>query len=40
MRYGRKGTREVYIKPYRLSYVYTPEKNHILFVALYHKDKQ
>lgn len=25
MRYERKGTRELYIKPYRLSYVYIPE---------------
>lgn len=38
MRYARKGTREVYITPFRLSYYY--EDNTILILALYHKDKQ
>lgn len=38
MRYGRKGTREVYISPYRLAYYYT--KNKIIFLEVYHKDKQ
>ncbi len=38
MKYGRKGTREVYVKPFRLSYLY---ENDVLFIAaLYHKDKQ
>lgn len=40
MRFGRKGTREVYISPYRFSYVYIPEENKIIFLDLYHKDKQ
>ncbi len=26
MRYGRKGTRELYIKPFRLSYFYLAQK--------------
>jgi len=38
MRYGRKGTREIYIKPYRL--VYGFKDNTIIFLDLYHKDKQ
>ncbi|HIH14828.1 MAG TPA: type II toxin-antitoxin system RelE/ParE family toxin [Nanoarchaeota archaeon] len=38
MRYGRKGTRESYVSPFRLSYMMEGEKIYIL--ALYHKDKQ
>ena len=38
MRYGRKGTREIYISPFRLSYMIEGEKIYIL--ALYHKDQQ
>lgn len=38
MRYNRKGTRELYIKPYRLSYIY--ENNLIIFLEIYHKDEQ
>lgn len=40
MRYVRKGTRELYIKPFRLSYAYIQEENKIIFLDLYHKDKQ
>ena len=40
MQYGRKGTREVYIKPYRLSYLYAESKDKIIFLDLYHKKKQ
>lgn len=40
MRYGRKGTREVYIGSFRLSYAYLPEENRIIFLDLYHKDEQ
>ena len=40
MRYARKGTREVYVKPFRLSYAYIPEENKIIFLDLYHKDEQ
>jgi mRNA-degrading endonuclease RelE of RelBE toxin-antitoxin system len=40
MRYERKDTREVYIKPFRLSYAYIEEKQKIIFLDLYHKDEQ
>lgn len=36
MRYARKGTRELYIPPFRLSYKREGETVYIL--ALYHKD--
>ncbi len=40
MRYARKGTREIYIPPFRLSYAYIPQENKIIFLDLYHKDEQ
>ena len=40
MRYDRQGTRELYIPPYRLSYIYKETEDVILIIALYHKDKQ
>ena len=40
MRYARKGTREVYVKPFRLSYAYIPEENKIIFLDLYNEDEQ
>ena len=40
MRFGRKGTRELYIKPFRLSYAYFKAENKIIFLDLYHKDEQ
>lgn len=40
MRYARKGTREIYIPPFRLSYSYLKNKNKIIFLILYHKDEQ
>ena len=40
MRYLRKGTREVYISPFRLSYLYLKEENKIVFLEIYHKDEQ
>ena len=40
MRYARKGTREVYVKPFRLSYTYIAEENRVIFLDLYHKDEQ
>ena len=40
MRYARKGTREVYVSPFRLSYAYFPEEEKIIFLDLYHKDEQ
>jgi len=40
MKFGRKGIREVYIKPFRLSYLYIKEEDKIIFLDLYHKDEQ
>lgn len=40
MMYNRKGTRELYIPPFRLVYVYTKEEDKIVFIELYHKDEQ
>ncbi len=40
MRYARKGTREVYIGSFRLSYAYIKEENKLIFLGLYHKDEQ
>ncbi|MFH1682629.1 MAG: type II toxin-antitoxin system RelE/ParE family toxin [Candidatus Woesearchaeota archaeon] len=40
MKFARKGTREVYISPYRLSYVYIKEEDKLIFLDLYHKDEQ
>jgi mRNA-degrading endonuclease RelE of RelBE toxin-antitoxin system len=40
MMYGRKGTRELYIKPFRISYSYLKDENKIIFLDLYHKNKQ
>ena len=40
MRYGRKGTREAYIKPFRLSYAFLPEEDKIILLELYHKYEQ
>jgi mRNA-degrading endonuclease RelE of RelBE toxin-antitoxin system len=40
MKYGRKGTREVYVSPYRLAYSYNLTENKIIFLDIYHKDEQ
>jgi len=40
MRNIRKGTREVYVQPFRLSYAYFPEEQKVLILDLYHKDEQ
>jgi len=40
MMYGRKGTRELYIPPFRISYLYIKHENRIVFSNLYHKRKQ
>jgi len=40
MRYNRKGTRELYIKPFRLSYKYHIEKKIIEILDLYHRKEQ
>lgn len=38
MRYARKGTREVHVAPYRISYAFVAGE--IIFLAIYHKDEQ
>ncbi|MBU2576798.1 MAG: type II toxin-antitoxin system RelE/ParE family toxin [Nanoarchaeota archaeon] len=40
MRNVRKGTRELYIKPFRLSYAYLSNENKIIILNLYHKNFQ
>ena len=40
MRYTRKGTRELYMGPYRLAYAYLKEEQRLIFLDLYHKDEQ
>lgn len=40
MRFSRKGTREVYIKPFRLSYIYFKNEDKVVFLSLYHKNEQ
>jgi len=40
MRNIRKGTRELYIPPYRLSYIYNVNKKIVFILDLYHKKKQ
>lgn len=38
MKYARKGTRELYIKPFRISYLF--EKEIVYLLDIYHKDDQ
>jgi len=40
MRNTRKGTRELYIKSFRLSYEYIQEQNLMYILDLYHKKNQ
>ena len=40
MRNIRKGTREVYVVPFRLSYAYLKDEDKVIFLDLYHKDEQ
>jgi len=40
MRNVRKGTRELYIKQFRLSYVYHLDKETVEILEVYHKKKQ
>lgn len=40
MSYNRKGTRELYVSPFRLSYSFISHQNTIYFLDLYHKDEQ
>ena len=40
LRYVRKGTRELYMHPFRLSYSYDPQSDAVTFLDLYHKKRQ
>jgi len=40
MRYDRKETRELYIHPFRLNYIFDKSKEILIFLDIYHKDKQ
>ncbi|HLD04616.1 MAG TPA: type II toxin-antitoxin system RelE/ParE family toxin [Candidatus Nanoarchaeia archaeon] len=40
MMYRRKGTRELYMAPFRLSYTYNKEEGKVIFLDFYHKDEQ
>ena len=40
MRHNRKGTREVYLPPFKLSYAYNKTENIIVILDFYHKDEQ
>ena len=40
MRYARKGTREVYLGSFRLSYAYDLSTEILTFLDIYHKDEQ
>ncbi|MFH0875337.1 MAG: type II toxin-antitoxin system RelE/ParE family toxin [archaeon] len=40
MRYSRKGTRELYVSPFRISYSYNQAENILIFLDIYHKDEQ
>ena len=40
MQHGRRGTRELYVAPYRLSYAWLEAHGRIILLDLYHKDVQ
>lgn len=40
MMYTRKGTRELYVKPFRLSYFYDFNTQILCLLDFYHKDEQ
>lgn len=40
MRFDRKGTREIYLPPFRLSYAYNKERDILILLDFYHKDGQ
>lgn len=40
MKYERKGTREVYLKPFRISYSYDKLSDTLTFLDIYHKNHQ
>ncbi|MEK6893097.1 MAG: type II toxin-antitoxin system RelE/ParE family toxin [Nanoarchaeota archaeon] len=40
MKYDRKGTKEVYLSPFRLSYSYDKNLDILYLLDFYHKDEQ
>ena len=40
MKYERQGTRELYVSPFRLSYLYLKNEGHVYILDLYHKKRQ
>ena len=40
MKYDRKGTRELYVSPFRLSYFYDSNKKIVYVLEIYHKKRQ
>ncbi len=40
MMHNRKGTREIYLPPYRLAYAYNKLLDKIILLDFYHKDEQ
>jgi len=40
MRHSRKGSRELYVAPYRLAYSYDKAADTLVFLDIYHKDQQ
>ncbi len=40
MRYDRKETRELYIPPFRLNYIFDRAMDILIFLDVYHKDEQ
>lgn len=40
MKHNRKGTRELYLPPFRLSYAYDKRNQVVVILSFYHKDEQ
>ncbi|MBS3079043.1 type II toxin-antitoxin system RelE/ParE family toxin [Candidatus Pacearchaeota archaeon] len=40
MMYDRRGTRELYVSPFRLSYCYIKHEERVIILNLYHKKEQ
>ena len=40
MKHNRKGTRELYLPPFRISYAYHKRDEIVVILDLYHKDEQ
>ena len=40
MKHNRKGSRELYLPPFRLSYAYSKTLDKVIILDFYHKDEQ